>query len=227
MPYQRRGRRNYRRRPTRRARGGLFTARNVARGAGMAVAAYRGVQYLKGLVNSELYKLDFDLGSLFSAITTTGQVIHLSAIPIGDGESERTGNSIYLRSINCHAMVYVNSAGSTGQTVRLSLICDKQQRSDTTPSYGDIYSAQTPFSHLNIGHVGKYSVMWSRTFTLSQETLESKNVSFNKALRLHIRFNGAAASDIQKNGIYMTAVSTSATNAPTIQGSVRMSYHDN
>lgn len=191
-----------------------------------AAWAARQVWKLKGLVNSEKYKLDLVQSN--QNVTDTPSAIHITAVAQGDGDSQRTGNSIYCRSVNGKFFLYRSTSGDQVQTVRLSLVMDSQQVGDTTPGYTDVYEAATPVSHLNSNTVGRFKVLWSNTYCLDVVKGLSIPIEMNVPMRHHARFNGAASTDIQRGGLYLMMVSTQGTsNYPILNGEIRLSYHDN
>lgn len=226
MPYPRRSyRRRYVRRPYRRYRKSTKSGWTWSNAAAMAASALKGVNYIKGLVNSEVYKLDTN-NSFFP--TTSGAVTNLFALAQGDGDSARTGNSIFVRMININYTVAYNTAATgVGQCVRGWLILDTQQASDeTTVSFTDIFNNQNVNSQLNPDTVGRYKILKKVTHYVSAD---KPKVQFNiiKKMRHHVRYNGPASTDLQKGAIFWVVCSDQATNAPTVTYSNRISYHDN
>lgn len=213
------------RRVRRRARPSGWVGK-IAGGARLAYRAWRMAKYIKGLVNSELYKFDATFSS--ANVSDTGNVTHLTAIAQGDGVAARTGNSIYVRAVNIHGTLTFNVAASViSQTVRVAIIVDTQQIGDIAPSLTTIYSASGPYGHLNADTVGRFKVLWTRTYILDTNNPTLK-VDINIPMKHHVRFNGTASTDIQKGGIYFIASSSQSTaNYPTFSGESRVSYHDN
>lgn len=191
----------------------------------MAKTAMNGIWYLKGLVNSEVFKKDTGINI---NCTSGGSVTHISDVAQGDGLSARTGNSIFVRNVNLMSVLNRSTSGDQVQQIRISLVMDTQQLSDVFPTYSDIYAQTTPYSHLNPNTVGRYQVLWSRVYTLDTVKSLSTNLVMNVPLRHHVRYNGVNSGDIQKGGLYLCVVSTQATaNFPQLLGELRLSYHDN
>lgn len=76
--------------------------------AQIATKAAAGVRYLSGLVNSERFKHDL-FGNL-SNVTNTGAMLHLTGIAVGNEDSERTGNSIFVRHVTSRLAFNINSS---------------------------------------------------------------------------------------------------------------------
>lgn len=190
----------------------------------MGKMALSQIWKLKGLVNSEVLKQDVTYSE---NSTSVGVADPLTNIAIGDSVSGRTGNSIYVRSMNFKGYLTWNSAGDANQTVRVCVIMDTQQVTDTTPAITDVYNAATPFAHINILTAGRYKVLYNRVFELNVQT-PRVHFEINLPMRHHVRYNGSTASDIQKGGLYLMHCSTqAAANYPTLVGESRLSYHDN
>lgn len=195
--------------------------------AQMASKAIKGVNYIRGLVNSEKFKHDIS-GS--QSIGYNGTVTSLVGITQGDGDGARTGNSIYVRSISMKGSIERNSAGSAIQKVRIMWLIDKQQVGDTVPAASDILdttgSAIAPLSLLNDTTVGRFTILKSRLYNVTSDK-PCVTLNWNMSMRHHVRFNGSTTTDIQKGAIYMLVISDAATNLPTLDRFIRVSYHDN
>lgn len=220
-------RRRTTRRPMKRRRG--FKRRRTGWGGylktGMSLA--RQVWKLKGLVNSEMYKLDTVWAP---AAMTNGFCSLIPKIAIGDGDSDRTGNSVFVRAFNFKGQLTHNAAGVNNQVVRVSVIIDQQQIGDTSPSYTDIYESVSPYAHLNSVTVGRFKVLWTQTYVVNNYDKNLALININLPMRHHVRYNGSATTDIQRGGLYICASCDEVGTAdkfPTIAGEHRVSYHDN
>jgi hypothetical protein len=192
----------------------------------LAKRAAQGVYYLKGLVNSEKYKHDVTSSG---TLGDTGTIIHLTSVAQGDGEGERTGNSIFVRSVWSQLKLYRDvSVGMESQLLRVALILDTQQVGDTPPTFSNIYQGLGPLTGLDETSVGRYKVLWSKHYTLDKANVTSRYVNVYKKMRHHVRFNGAASSDIQKGGLYLVMSSDQTSSGfPSYDLFNRVSYHDN
>lgn len=189
----------------------------------MAYSAYKGVRYITGLVNSEVFKHDITYST---PIDNTGVLIPLTGLAEGNGDDDRTGNSIFVRSVNLDGSLAINGTNNT--LVKIALIKDTQQQSDSTPSYTDVYESASINTHLNSNTVGRFSVLSSKFYSLNVGSVQQRKIFLNKAMRLHIRYNGATSTDIQRNGLYLAVISNqTALNAPFTGMHIRVSYHDN
>lgn len=220
-----------RRRYNRRARPSFGVKCAQAGGAWLATKAYNmarsaasNIHGIYGMINTELMKYNNSLST--SVTAASGYIIHLSAIAQGDNTNNRHGNSIFLRYINIKGNVRIGSAEPYTR-VRVALVIDNQQIGDTSPALTDCYQTASPDSFLNTSTVGRFKVLLSRVFNLSPDK-PIASMDINKVVRHHVRFNGTAATDIQKGGVYLLAMSDQYTGtAPSFDANYRLSYYDN
>ena len=195
----------------------------------LAKKAWQATKYLKGLVNSEKFNIDrtLTLGS------TQSDIYGLVRIAQGDGESDRTGNSVLVRSIYLRGYMQVNSAVTGNTRVSLVLVQDLQQIADTNPAVLDIFNGITPESMINRSNtnntVGRFKIIWRKNYNLTPSTGSTPSINIDKYFKVysHVKFNGTANTDIQKNGYYLVILTSEATNYPTVSITSRVCYHDN
>lgn len=189
----------------------------------LASKAWKGVRYIKGLVNSEMLTATYtaNIGP-----SSTGTILSLNQLGQGDGNGQRTGLSVFMRRINAHFTVVNNS--TAGQVFhRWILFIDNQQIGDTAPAVTDVLETSDVRSSLNPNTSGRFTILKNWEFYTSQLSSDCKNVKYFKDLRHHIRFNGVNTGDVQRGGIYMIFLSNQPTNTPTVSYNIKTSYHDN
>lgn len=187
--------------------------------ASVAQAAWSGVKYLRTLVNSEAHVLDASHSSVL--VANTPVIFHFNAIAQGDGQSNRMGNSVLMRSI--HRTEYTTTAVAN-TLVREILFLDKQQISDTAPVATDILESGGPVSLYNKLSINRFKILEDKIYTLSSAQRTGMVLRNSKKLNVHATYNGGATNDIQKNGLYKLIV---ADTAASTTGSYRLFYHDN
>lgn len=194
----------------------------------LAAKSWRAVKYIKGLVNSEMLHKDFAY-SAGTSIPNTGFITNITALAQGDTTDQRTGNSILLRSLSYRYKIEINSSVTSNTAVLFMLVKDTQQLSDTSPSVTDILTSATPESLMNLTTAGRFKILKRQIILLSPASGGSpaKEISGYRKIYDHVRYNGTASSDIQKNGYYVIMLSSENTNYPTVAGSMRIGYHDN
>ncbi|HAG6118910.1 TPA: hypothetical protein HFC92_005492 [Escherichia coli] len=177
---------------------------------------------LKGIINSE--KKTHEVGAALG-VSTTGNIIHLTGISIGDSANEREGNSIFMRSISARFNTTCNSS-ATSSFIRMILIEDLQQVADTGPTMASVLQSDV-MSSLNSTTIGRYKVLYNKLYTVNNT--DKKSIVWTKYwdIKHHVRYNGSGVADIQKGGLYLLLLSSEATNTPTITYNIRLGYYDN
>lgn len=221
MPY----RRNYRRR-------GGYRRRYPRKGNGatdyikMAKAAYSGVKYLRGLVNVEKHALYTSLSG--TPDSTSGVLQCLNLIAQGDGETDRTGDSVMIKSVHAN-IKYTMNAAATGTTIRTILFWYKQPQG-ATPISTFVLQGVSQMSCYNHDNAGLYTVLYDSTTVLNITGNQEICKSFTrKFYNIHETFDGVNANigDIQTNALWILFISDEATNTPTITGRAEILYVDN
>lgn len=223
MPYRRGYRRNYRRNYRRRYPTKGYGTMDLVK---TATAAYRGVQYLRGLVNVEKHALDSQASLMPD--NTVGALECLNLIAQGDAEQNRQGDSIMMKSIHCNLKFTINSS-ATHTNIRIIMFLYKQPQG-ATPTLGFILSTVNTTGVYNHDNAGLYTILYDKSVNLSitgqQETYRQITRKF---YQLHERFDGAAASvgDIQTNALWLAFISDEATNHPTVSVRSQLLFIDN
>ena len=221
MAYRRRARgRTFRRR---RGRSSPWYARKY-NAMQLASAAWRGVRYIKGLVNSESYRV---ITSGDVNPTSSGTIVHYTSVAQGDGPTTRTGNSIFVRGLMVNLNIKLNPSVTTSTFCRIIAFIDTQQIGDTSPAVTDVLESANVNSSLALNTAGRFKILRSWEFDLNAVNKPSKVIKQWFNMRHHVRYNGSNGSDIQKGGIYILYLSTEATLAPNIGTNNFIRYHDN
>lgn len=192
----------------------------------LAGKAWTAAKYLKGLINVEFKKFDVD-----SSTATSGAVVHFNGIAQGDSDQTRDGNSVLMKSLLVRGNIVTNG-NATSTRCRVIFFIDKQQIGDTTPAQSDILDPDLNqmVAPLNNQTVGRFTILSDKRYSLNlilAGASTSTEYSFFTRLQKHARFNGSAATDIQKNGVYMLFVHDQPTHTPTLHYSSRLKYVDN
>lgn len=190
---------------------------------GMARLAYRGVKYLKSIVNVEHHKVDTTVIS--GTQNTTPLVSHVTAIATGDTEGSRSGNSILAKYLYLKTTFNLN-VSSNFSRIRLVVVRDKQQIADTAPAMTDVYESASTIAFVNKNTVGRFDILLDKMVSLDSR---NPQIVWDKYIRLqsHVRFNGTASTDQQKGAIYVMLVSDQTTNLPSAAVAARLCYVDN
>jgi len=182
---------------------------------------------LQSMINSEVMKVD--------TVSTGGSqqtISHLTKITQDDTVSGRTGNSILLKNISIKGSMQINSAVSISTRYSVALLMDTQQVGDGLPSNADIFKTETePQTLLLQSAVGRFKVLkrWNGYLGTAQGggSVKLFDHFYKFPLNTHTRFNGIASTDIQKNGLYLSIITSESANHPTTLITSRLGYHDN
>lgn len=191
----------------------------------IASKALSGVNYIRGLVNSELKFHDVESSTTFS---NSGAMINLTEIAGGSGDAQRNGNSIFVRYITLRGIMAANTNASYN-TCRMIVFIDKDT-SGTTPTASDVLATTTtgfvPIAPLNDTNRARYKVLTSKLVLLSPSDYNEPFKSYMN-IRHHVRYNSATATDTDKGQIYCLFVSDQDTLTPLYTLHSRVAYHDN
>lgn len=191
----------------------------------VAYKAFQGVKYLKGLVNSEMHHKDTTI-----SLSTQNLITHITSIAQGDNDFNRTGNSLLLRNIYIRGTMEIDPAVTSNTRISLVLVKDLQQVSDSSPTLANIFNTPTdPNSLLSLSTSGRFKILWRKNYVLTPSTASRPAIDINKYWKIydHVRFNGTAATDIQKNGYYFCILTSESVNFPQIDCTARVGFHDN
>lgn len=183
----------------------------------------------------------FDVALTQADIGDPGSVLHISGIAQGDTLATRTANSITVKSITVRGRLnYPVAITPTGNSYyRLALVVDLQQVPDTAPALTDVFDQSDPtFIYPNENNLGRFRYLWLSAIYdprrlafatgLATTTVPTQSpwFSFTWQGNLVVRYNGTAATDIQKNGIYFIVITTDLNDALDITGVARIGYTD-
>lgn len=189
--------------------------------AGKALSATR---YIRGLVNSEMFHYQKTGNSnLFSS----GTILPITDIAIGDTAVTRTGNSIFARSLFLNLLIKSNASNLNTQFCRVILFTDTQQVADTTPAVTDVLTTATPNSTLNANNAGRFKIIKNWQFYINQSTKPAFQIKKYTKLWHHVKYNGSASTDIQRGGLYLLYLSDQGSYTPDIAYQTNLGYHDN
>lgn len=199
--------------------------------AGMTVpqmARYGAVGYniMKGLINSELKKSDINTST---SVSTTATIVNLTAIAQGDDVGDRNGNKILLKYLRFQYYAAMN-VSATSSAIRVMVVVDTENQG-SAPSINDIL--QTTGAGLainapiNSDDTQRFTVLFDDHIALSNTGQSISTRKHYISLNFHTSFTSSLSSSSNKNAIYLVAVSTEATNTPTLAYSSRLSFYDN
>lgn len=189
-----------------------------------ATKAWNGVQQIRKLINVEEHRVDTAIGA---AIDSAGSVTHLTAVAAGDTAATRTGSSILLKGLHMRFALITHASAAT-TVVRILVVKDKQQVSDTTPAVTGILNSADVLSHVVPDFTERFTILKDMTHILDLVGNPIKTFDFKLNMTgTHVRYNGTAGTDIQQNGVFVLLLSNQPTNTPTVSVQSRLTFYDN
>nr|WPR18758.1 MAG: capsid protein [Skomarfal virus 50] len=218
----------YRRRTTNRRRN--IRRRRPSRGKIYSRAAgqlWRDVQKLKNFVNVEFKATDV---TLQSTVTTAPIVQLLNGLADGDTETNRNGDEVRFKSLQCD---YQISKGSVDSMIFIAWVIDTKP-TGTLPAFTAIWEtpdAGNPTVNLrNLDQRTRFVILKSHTYMLNDE-VGQRHLSHYRKMDMKTFYKGSTfgIADIQSNALYFICASNAATagNAPVISSFNRLRYIDN
>jgi len=173
--------------------------------------------------------------SFINVVDTAGAINQITSIAQGDDVASRTGNKIRIKALYVQVRVSTQSlAGLAEEFVRFMVVQDLQQVADSAPSVSNIVNnTALPQNALPlVASQGRYRIL--HTFRLfdgqmlvaSNATQTATQAWTKYGLDIPVTYNGAASSDIQKNGIYVICYSNEPTDVIDCDGLARVTFVD-
>lgn len=202
-----------------RHKGKFKTAYNVAQ------KALTTALKVKSLLNVEFKTIDIAPTTISPPVS--GLVVPLNTCAQGNGEGDRDGLSILLKSIYLRYTATSHSS-ATYTHLRLMLIKD-QQPDGTTPAITDILETADPVSLMNNLNTRRFQILWTKTHDLSSvhAMIESDNKYVKVNFHTKYKSTIGGTSSLAYNGVYLVAISNQTTNNPIFRYTTRVRYLDN
>jgi len=221
--------RKYKKVGRRKPKSGMALARSYGSKAGaLAYKAYRGVKYIKSLINVE--KKFFDVADN-NTRGTTPVVISLSNIAQGNDFNNRGGNSILLQSILTRLYIKHDMNKQGADAVRCILFRDNDQRG-TDPAASDLLETGSGFTYMTaaLNHTvgSRFDVIHDKTYTVSDQK-QTINIKWFKKLNSHVKYTATTGNDAAayEGALFMLIVSDENTTPPTVNLANRIRFTDN
>ncbi len=182
---------------------------------------------VRRIIGSELMFNDIFLASL-SMPATTGQIIHLSSIPQGLTENDRSGN--WIRPVTLYGTLNVEANQENAESVQPFRVMIVQWREnqnvDLITLDKVVQNAAEPFQGYDVQSKGAFKILWSWVSTVIGDVANPQLVKtrrFYVKPRTKILFDG---DEPRKYHLFLVAFSDQALNAPFIYGNTRLRYTD-
>lgn len=153
-----------------------------------------------------------------------GLQVNLSAIPQGDGNSNREGDSVRPQSITLRAML--ESSSTTPALIRCYAI---QQLSGTTPTSINAISPDNFFPTMDVADE-PYKVLYDRVLSVNPNGGEKKlfriKIPYNKLKKIHYEKGTSTTSYGDIKFYFVPDASVSTGNGIEVDGNLRLRYTD-
>lgn len=190
--------------------------------------ATKALSIAKKAISAEETK-SHEIGPITGNIGSTAASTVITQIPQGVERYQRLGNKISVLGFQFNYWAYKGTAANA--LLRVTLVHDTQQIADANAgmAWNNPFESSLTLSLRNVTTQQKrYKVIYDQCHILNDAypsiNLVKKYISFKHP----VLFNGAAGTDIQKNGVYLMIQSTEAAGAtaPSIQYHLRTLYKD-
>lgn len=213
---------NRSRRPRRRKRG--FLDRKIS-----LRQVWSKVKYLSSMINSEVHYLDKTQAAQAAASNSSFAGL-LTEVVQGDGNSNRTGTSILMKSLLLRGQLNLPPTTTGPCNMRLFIVMDTN-KDGTAPTSGDILEDPTNVnSPLEKDMAGRFKILASRQYYLNNGDFEVKTFKFfinKRGAGIHLKYDDSTTEF--KNQIWFVVTSDIATGSgpPTIDYYSRFAFYDN
>lgn len=198
----------------------------------LAYKAYKGMRFIKGLVNVENKK--FDVAAVGQAVDYAGAAIaRLSTVQAGDDVGNRNGNSILAKHLLFRYTLHGNTTADS--TIVRCIIFADTQFNGTNPTAalvlesGQLSTANAVNAPLNVDSAGRFMILRDKVHVINNQLDNYSVIGHYNAwipLNFHIKFTDVTTGG-WTNQIFVLFISDQQTNTPSVDYSSRLSFYDN
>lgn len=189
----------------------------------LAKSAWKTAKYVKSLINVERKFCDFPITTAQPTISLP-YLTTLNYIAQGTNYNERDGISIKATSIQMRGKMYIDPVALM-TNVRVILYMDNEPQG---PSGANIVletgGILDPINH-NYG--SRFQILCDKTFSLSTNGDETKQMSVFRKLNCHLKYTGTSPNAYTACTLNCLILSDRVGNPPTFDGYVRIRFIDN
>lgn len=187
--------------------------------------------YVKKVLDKKIEDKTHEILQGFRPASTYTDYV-LTQIAAGTGESNRVGTDVKVKSVFMRAIAEVN-ATATKNFMRVIIWIDRSPAATLTGT--DIMensaSSQILYSVYDTDSAGSYTILYDRSFVLSNSTRYASMTKFYKKFKLghRVKYVGTGATNYGRGQIKITYVSDDAsagTNLPYFSMNARVTYED-
>ncbi len=188
------------------------------------------VKTIKKVVSAELKQFD----STFNAVpipTTTGTIISLSNIPVGDEFNERNGNWVQPITLRGVLNIKGNDGHDNGDVshYRVGILIWNENIVNSTPTIANVMQNPVePYQGYRIQGKGTFTILWARVGTVANNNASPKYFNqhrFSVKVPRKMLYNGGLRTKYHAFAFAYSNVDTAA-NPPSLDISTRLRYTD-
>lgn len=203
----------------------------------LATKALKQVAYIRGMINCEKKFNDQSNILMNKPCSTLGSMTLLTAMAQGDGDFQRNGNSVLLKSLLLRVRLSANSNASApiNQSIRMIIFQDRNV-SNTTPVISDIIESgnvgteRAVLSPLSTKLNGRVKIIRDKLFRLVKDQDSNERI-YKDYIKVHTHLKyigtGATQADVSGGHFYMILFGDNDTYQPEFDGMIRIAYYDN
>jgi hypothetical protein len=187
--------------------------------------ALRDINRLRQFINTEIKSADI---TATEASSTTPTFDLVNGLIPGNGNGQRTGQSVKCQNVDMRFILTINASATTS-FARIIMVMDKQTNSAVF-AIGSLLNAGNVYSAYTVGGQNRFIVMYDQTFALNNNGEQTASVCVRLGFQPHTEYNTGTAgtvADINTNSIYFVHLSDQATNTIAISYYIRYWYVDN
>lgn len=159
----------------------------------------------------------------------SGDIQDWSAVPQGDGDDDRDGDSIRAYSISLRGQCFNSDANNVYRVIFFQWLSDSSPvASDILSTTGSSYAPLSPYVNSNVGKKKLCLILYDRTFKMDENYSGGiTNVLFQKKIKLRrkkIVYQASSTTGVGK--VYSLTISDSLTGNPTMYLCARLHYLD-
>ena len=194
------------------------------------VPTYRGFQP-RQFIRGEWKYLDVTVNVVMD---TSGVVLLLNGLGLGNGASQRVGQNIAIRSIEFRLLSYVNAGTGVDQVHRYALVVDRQANA-TAMTGAQYLNAATIYGLRLLENRKRFKTLYDKSRYMNATAEPNSGCYTHKYIKLkrpliteYNTGNAGTIADIVSNSLYLYGIGSSAPGATAgfCTGYVRIRYTD-
>lgn len=168
-----------------------------------------------------------DIATTVSSIDSIPDSLLLTGVAQSGTINARIGNKISALGFQLNYYARKHNTAEVTQ-MRILLVHDTQQVSDSSSlTWNNIFTEESVIAQRNVAAANKrYRIIYDKIHRMDVGNPSIQAVKKYIPFKHPVMFNGTAASDIQKNGVYLMVLSNEILHTATLHYSIRFMYKD-